>query len=351
MKRFGNIIIMALIISLWGAAKWRVAALSEMSGKKLKSLYLFSMSDYFPAEVLDSFTHKTGCMVKYDTYSSNEELVAKLQGGATGYDIIVPSDYVVASLINGGYLQKLDRELIPNFKYVHPDFIGKEFDPKFEFVAPYTWGTTGFIVNTQKTGRPLQSWKEVFSEEFKGRISLLDDEREVIGSMLFMLGHSPNSQNPAELKEAQKLMISFKPLVKLFASDPKENLRSGNLWISHIYSGDAEQIVQTNPEFQYFLPSEGVLGWIDTLAIPKGSKNPECAHAFINHILSPEMALITTQSLRYSSPNVTIESVDVDNHLKPSFMRTMPAKKVEFLTELGETATLWSQLWTEIKSN
>lgn len=316
-----------------------------------RTLYLYAMSDYFPADVIQSFEKANNVTVKYDNFSNNEELLAKLQAGGGGYDLIVPSDYIVQALIAEKLIQPLDKSVVPNLKNISADFLNKPYDPQSEYTVPYTWGTTGIVYNSKHVKNEVDSWNVLFDEKYAGHISLLDDTREVLGAMLRTLGHSTNSTDKEQLEAAQKRLVELKPRVRLFASDPKQHLLSGDVWIAHIYSGDAQQVVRSNPDLKYIVPKEGGVIWIDNLAIPAGAKNADLAHAFINTILETENAKAITQELGYSTPNAAIENLIEDKTLRASHVKNLGTDKLEFLKDLGAEAETWDRLWTEAKAH
>jgi spermidine/putrescine transport system substrate-binding protein len=345
---FGLVIAIAAI---WAFAKYQSARLElEDASSHKRTLHLFAMSDYFPTNIITEFEKKNNCEIRYDNFSSNEELLAKLQAGATGYDIIVPSDYMVQALIAGKLIGELDKKQIPNFKNLAKDFVQVPYDPGSRYSVPYTWGTTGLAFNTKFVKGDVNSWDVLFKKEYAGHISLLDDEREVLGAMLQKLGFSSNTSNKKELEAAQKMLIDLKPHVRLFASDPKQHLLSGDIWIAQIYSGDAQQVMKTNPEIHYITPKEGGVIWIDTMAIPLHATSPDLAYAFINNILDPQVDALVTEQLIYSSPNQAAEPLIADERLRANYIRKISVGRLEFLRDLGSDGELWDRLWTEAKS-
>ncbi|MEQ1878574.1 MAG: spermidine/putrescine ABC transporter substrate-binding protein [Bdellovibrionia bacterium] len=349
MKKLIYVVPVLIVVGLIAFSKQRANTVSDGSGKR--TLYLFAMSDYFPANVLKDFEAKHNCEVKYDNFSNNEELLAKLQAGATGYDVIVPSDYVVQALTAGGHLQKIDKSKIPELKNLAKDFVNPPYDTKSEYTVPYTWGTTGLVYNTKHVKGNVDSWNVLFEKEYAGKIALLDDEREVLGAMLHKLGFSTNTTDKAELAKAQELLIKVKPNVRLFASDPKQHVLSGDVWIAHIFSGDALQVIKTNPALKYVVPKEGGMIWIDNMAIPTGAKNAELAHEFINMILEAGPAKTITEELMYSSPNMAVENVIEDVSLRPSYIKAIKTSRLEFLKDLGAESEHWDRLWMEAKAH
>ncbi|MDZ4676199.1 MAG: spermidine/putrescine ABC transporter substrate-binding protein [Oligoflexia bacterium] len=350
MKKILTFLVLFVVAGLWAFSKYRAARIEIQSDAPKKTLHLFAMSDYFPAKVIKDFEVKNNCQVRYDNFSNNEELLAKLQAGAEGYDVIVPSDYIVRALIASKLVMELDKSKLSNYKNLANDFVEVPYDPGSKYSVPYTWGTTGLIYNTKFVKTPIESWNALFQKEYAGHISLLDDEREVLGAMLHKLGYSNNSVKKKELEEAQKLLIKLKPSIRLFASDPKQHVLSGDIWIAQIYSGDAQILMRSNPELKYVTPKEGGTVWIDTMAIPLKAHNIELAHAFINYILEAQVNKEITEELGYSSPNKAAESLISEEVLRPSHLKKIQVGHLEFLKDLGVHSEMWDQLWTEAKT-
>ncbi|MCB0128107.1 MAG: spermidine/putrescine ABC transporter substrate-binding protein, partial [Caldilineaceae bacterium] len=221
------------------------AITSERCGDPSKlsdSVSFYNWTDYIDPEVLTMFEEECGVKVVYDTFSSNEDLLAKLQAGATGYDLIVPSDYMVSIMRELNMLKELDHSNIPNLTHIYPRFAEAPYDPGNVYTAPYQWGTTGIGYNLEATGEIPDSWEWIFNPEkaaqFDGKISLLNDQRELIGAVLKYLGHSMNSVDPAELEEAKQTILAIKPYVATFDSDSfGDILVSGEVVIGHGWSG------------------------------------------------------------------------------------------------------------------
>ncbi len=315
-----------------------------------KVLTLYAMSNYFPSLVISNFEKTYNCKVRYDNFSNNEELLAKLQAGVSGYDVIVPSDYSVRILIGSRLLLPLDKTKIPNVKNVASEFANAPYDESGTFTVPYAWGTTGLIYNKQHVPDTVNSWDILFDKKYAGHVSLLDDQREVMGALLHKLGFSTNSMNEKELKEAKQLLIDLKKNIRLFSSDPKQHLLSGDIWIAHIYSGDARQVMRGKTQFEYVTPKEGGTIWADTLAIPANAKNPDLAHQFLNYILDQTVAKTTTEEILYSSPNASLEDSALEDFLKPSYLKKLPMTQLEYLQDLGAAGSVLNQLWIEAKS-
>jgi spermidine/putrescine-binding protein len=322
-------------------------------------LNLYGWSEYVPQALLDKFTEETGIKVNYDTYSSNEELMAKLQAGASGYDVIIPSDYTVSILTAQGFLEEVDLAQIPNFANVDPQLQNPYFDPGNKYTVPYQWGTTGLVIDTGKITQPITKWAQIWDPAFKERLVMLDDEREVLGMVLMTLGYDKNSIDPVQLEEAKQKLIELMPNIRLFDSDsPKTALLSGEVSLGLTWNGEASLAHIENPDIQYICPEEGCGIWFDNLAIPKGAPHKDAALKFMNFVLDPANSLMITKEFPYSSANLkALELLKTEDPTKyeeymgyagtnppPDFLaRAQPVK------DIGDATTLWDQIWTEVK--
>lgn len=177
-----------------------VATASVSHSATKQQLNLFCWTEYIPQEVLDAFSKEYGVRVNYATYSSNEEMLAKLTAGASGYDVVVPSDHVVTILTKKQMLLPLDKAQLPNMKNLDPAFLNKPFDPGNKYSVPFMWGTVGIVINTEKVKEKITYFKDLWNPKYKGRIVMLDDPREILGLTLQMLGKSRNSTEPKDLE-------------------------------------------------------------------------------------------------------------------------------------------------------
>jgi len=326
---------------------------------KSKQLNLYAWSEYIPQGMLDGFSKQYGINVTYDTYSSNEELLAKLQAGASGYDLILPSDYTIAILIKQGLLEPLDLNQIPNFANIAPEFKNQYFDPGNKYSIPYQWGTVGLVVDTSKVTRPLTKWADLWDPEFKGRVVLLDDEHEVLGMVLTVLGYDKNSTDPAQLEQAKAKLLELMPNVKLMDSDsPKTALLAGEVWLGLTWNGEAAIAHNENPAINYICPQEGCGIWYDNFAIPKGAPHKDAALAFLNYMLTPEASVLITKEFPYSNPNKAalelLKTQDPDTYKSyMDFAATNPSaeaiKAAHPVKDKGDATQAWDRIWTEVK--
>jgi spermidine/putrescine-binding protein len=336
-----------------------LAACGGGGSSQEKVLNLYAWSEYIPQALLDGFTQQTGIKVNYDTYSSNEELLAKLQAGASGYDVIIPSDYTVTIMTKQGLLEPLDRSKLSNFSNLDPNVLDQEYDPGNQYTVPYQWGTSCLVVDTGKVTRPITKWADLWDPEFKGKVVLLDDEREVLGMVLMVLGYDKNSTDPAQLEEAKQKFMELKDNVKLFDSDsPKTALLSGEVWLGQTWNGEAALAHQENPDIAYVIPEEGCTVWFDNLAIPKGAPHPDAALAFINYVLDPQASILITEEFPYSNPNKA--ALELMKTEKPDmyesymgFSATNPSVedmgRLHVIKDVGDATSLWDRVWTEVK--
>lgn len=327
---------------------------SSANQAEKKTLNLFIWSNYVSSESLMDFEKESNLKVKVTNFGSNEELLAKLQAGATGYDVVVPSDYMVAVMVKLGLLEPLKRNLIPHWEGLDSQFLGKEFDEKNEYSVPYGWASTGIAYNKKYFPQGLKTWKEFFENpRLKGHVGMLDDTREVFGAALKAKGHSLNSTNEGELKEAQEYLIKNKGQVKAYLVDALQAISTGEVWATQMYSSDAMQAeAKTKGEIQYVIPEEGATFAIDNLAIPKTSRNIEGAHRLINFLISIENNKRFVQKI-YAGPVLKATK----DKLPESFRKNQnlfPDKSIlgrlEMIKDLGEVTNLYDRLWTELKT-
>jgi spermidine/putrescine-binding protein len=320
---------------------------------------LYGWSEYVPQDLLDAFTQKYGVKVNYDAYASNEELLAKLQAGASGYDVIIPSDYMISVMSKLDMLEPIDLSHIPNFKNIDDQLKNPSYDPGNRYTVPYQWGTVAIAVNTEKVQKPITRFADLWDPMFKNNLVVLDDEREIIGMALVVLGYDKNSTDPAQLEAAKQKLLELTPNIKLYDSDsPKTALLSGEVIAGVVWNGEAALAHQENSAIDYVLPEEGCGVWYDNLALPKDPPHKDAAEAFLNWVLTPEMSVLITRDFPYSNPNkAALELLAKENpdayQAYMDFPATNPPadvlKKCHLITDVGQAMTLWDKTWTEIK--
>ncbi|MBD3306635.1 extracellular solute-binding protein [candidate division KSB3 bacterium] len=315
-------------------------------------LNVYNWDDYIDEATIPAFEETFGVKVHYDVYDSNETLLAKLQAGATGFDVIFPSDYMVEIMIQLDLLEPLDKAQIPNFAHLDPQFLDQPFDPGNVYSVPYTWGTAGIGYRADQVTVPVESWGIMFDPAYAGKIVMLDDMRETIGAALKYLGYSLNTSDPQALQEAKALLIEQKGLLKAYTSAQAELfLLSGDAWLAHNWSGDVYRVAAEDPAIKYVIPQEGSSKFIDTCAIPKTAQNTALAHTFINFLLDPEVDARIHNHIRYLTPSKAALPY-LDDALRTTLEQMSPevAAKLEYIEDLGEATRLWDKIWTEIKA-
>jgi spermidine/putrescine transport system substrate-binding protein len=332
-----------------------------------KELSVYNWADYIDEELLTKYEEEYGVKIIYDTFASNEDLLAKMQAGATGYDVIVPSDYMVGQMTELGLLSEINKDNIPNMKNIDPQFLDPPYDPGNKYCMPYQWGTTGIAYSTKQFGdNPPDSWAYLFdpamAEQWaEGGINLLNDQRELISAAMKYLGYSLNDRDEAHLNQAKEAILAIKPYVKTFNSEGyfEELMVPGEVVISHAWSGDAFRTMDltTNEEtgeseWGYAIPKEGAVLWQDNLCIPASSERKATAEHFINFLLEPENGAAITNFTFYASPNKAAQEFIEPDILSDPGIYPPPEvmEKLELMKPLGETIFVYDRLWTEIKS-
>jgi spermidine/putrescine transport system substrate-binding protein len=255
-------------------------------------------------DVNAEFTKRTGIKVNYMTYDSNESLYTKLKTGGSTYDIIIPSDYMIARLISEGMLEKLDPENIPNYKYVDEAYKNQAYDPNNEYSVPYTWGTVGVIYNSKYVSESdVGSWNLLWNKKYSGKILMFDNPRDAFAISEELLGIDVNTENPDDLRAAAYKLIEQKPLVQSYVMDQiYDKMEREEAWIAPYYAGDYLQMAGENPDLKFYFPKEGFNLFIDAICIPKGCQNKKAAEEYINFLCDPEISGSNLDYLGYSTP-------------------------------------------------
>lgn len=330
-----------------------VPKLNVDKSKLSKELNLYTWANYMKPEVLDKFQQEYGVKVNMDTFDSNEALLAKLQAGATGYDVIVPSDYMVAIMVKEDILEPLDKSLLPNIANLDPANLKPYYDPENSHSLPWKWGTSGFAYDSEKVSPAPDSWAVMWDPQYTGRISMLNDVREVPAAAAHLLGLSENTTNADDLAKIKAKMLEQKPLVKAYTSDTNRDLlQSGEVVLAQIFTGDALTVAAEKPSIKYVIPKEGCTIWQDNLAIPKSAPNKYTAHVFLNFLLDAAIEAENAVFISYSTPNKAAKA------LLPPEMLADPAlypsdevvKRLEWIQDLGDQVELYDRMFTELKT-
>lgn len=321
-----------------------------------KVINLFIWEEYMDPEVLAEFEAETGIRVVESNYASNEDLLAKLQVGGGGYDVIVPSDYMVQIMVKAGLLAQLDRSRLPNLSHLAPRFAAPDFDPGLDHSVPYLWGTTGIAYNEAEVPDPPLTWKAFLDPEVigphRGRISLLNDARETLSIALLSLGYSVNTDDAGQIEEARDLLLKVKPLVAKFDSESfEDSLAAGETILAQAWSGDTAIAQDENEDLRYLIPQEGSLMFVDAMAIPATSKKADEAHLLIDFLSRPEIAARLAEYTYYATPNKSALPLISEEVRAMAPFTVDEDARLFFLQDLGEGNELFNRAWMEIKAH
>ena len=310
MKKLVSLIvaILAMVAILFGVKNMLQAKESteevETSSEQ-QQLFLFNWGNYIDPELIKEFEAETGIQVVYETFDSNDAMEAKLKQGGTRYDIVFPSESSITKLVNQNLLQKLDHSKIKGLENISPFLLNSPVDKGNQYTVPYFWGTVGIMVNTKYIDpESIQTWSDLWKEDFKNKVHVLDGNREALGMALQSLGYSLNSKNENELHAAEVKLKELKPNVRAVLNEEiKTMMKLEEAPIGMGYSGDAAAVAEENPNVQYILPKDGSAVWTDNFAIAHTAVNIDGAYAFINFMLRPENAARNAEYVGYSTPN------------------------------------------------
>ena len=324
-----------------------------------KQINLFLWTEYVPADIIECFGLVYGVEVNQEFFSSNEELDAKLRAGASGYDIVHPSDYIINVMIRGSLLQKLDKSKLPNLVNIDPGYLALYGD-QADYVSPYQLGTQAIIYNSAKVENPPKSWADLWSPEYENRLVMIDDTRVIIGMALLTLGYDINTTDPAQLAEAEaKLKELAKNNVKLWDSDsPKTALIAGDADLGVVWNGEAFLAKQELDTIEYVLPTEGAILFQDGFAIPTNAPHIDASYAWMNYLLQPDVAWLLLKDYPYTVPNRAALDFAKANHpdvyaayADSTITNASPAdlQNTHRVEDVGEALQLYDRVWTEIK--
>ena len=243
--------------------------------------------------------------VNYSTYDSNEIMYTKLAGGGITVDVVIPSDYMVARMIDEDMLWELNFDNIPNYQYIDETFRNTAYDPENKYSVPYTWGTVGIIYNTKYVDEEdVTGWELLWNEKYADKILMFDNSRDAFGIAQYLLGYSVNTTDPEELQACADLLAEQKPLVQQYVMDQIYDLMENEeAWIAPYYAGDYQVMAEENENLAFYLPEDqGFNLFIDAMCIPKCCKEKEAAELFINFLCDPEIAGANMDWIAYSTP-------------------------------------------------
>ncbi len=320
---------------------------------------LFVWTEYIPQHTIDCFEEVYGVTVNKDEYSSNEEMYAKLSAGGANYDLVQPTDYIVALMIRQGLLQALDKSKLPILDSLDPNYLTLPFDPENQYTLPYQAGADAIVVNTDAVETLPQTFADLWNPEYAGRLVSLDDSRALIGITLLTLGYDVNTTDPAQLEEAKVKLAELVKGIKLFDSDsPKSALIAGDVDLGVVWTGEAVMAQRELPAVEFIYPTEGPILWQDNYAIPADAPHADAAYAWLNYSMQGDNFWRMLEEFPYTNPNLAALEFAKANHpeLYDAYMNSnitnVPAEVLQTghrIEDVGEATPLYDQVWTEVK--
>ena len=322
-------------------------------GKPRPVLSVYTWADYIKPDLVRRFEREQGCRVVIDTFESNEAMYAKLKAGATGYDVLTPTSYMVSLMFDQDMLLPLDRSRLPNLRHVDPDFLRIAFDKTMDHSVPYmlVWSGIAYLEGRVKDVKP--TWNMFDRTDLRGRMTMFNDMRESIGAALKSLGHSINTRSEKELGEAEAVLLRWKKNLAKFDNEQyKLGLASGEFLLVHAWNGDVFQVRKENPDVRFFIPEEGTIISCDDLVITKGSTQAALAHAFINFLHDPAVAAENTNFIYYLCPNRdAYPLIAPEIRTNPGiFVKPEIMAKSEVIANMGAANALYIKVWDRVKA-
>lgn len=336
------------------------AAEAGKSAKGSGKVVVYNWGEYIDPDVLDQFEEETGIEVVYEEFETNEIMYPKVAAGAASYDLICPSDYMIAKMIANDMLQPINFDHIPNYKNIDETYIeqSKGFDPENKYSIPYCWGTVGILYNTSmiEEGDTVDSWEILWDEKYKDNILMQDSVRDAFMVAEKLLGYDINTVDEEELKACADKLIEQKPLVQAYVIDQvRDKMIGGEAALGVIYSGEAIYTARENEDLEYVIPKEGSNVWIDSWVIPKDAQNVENAEKFLDFLCRGDIAMKNFDYITYSTPNKEARELIEDEDIKNSTVAFPTAEMLEnsqVYTYIGEDGdALYAKYWDKVKSN
>lgn len=323
------------------------------NAKDMRVLNVLNWSSYIPSEVISDFSKETGIKVNYSTYSSNEELLAKISSSKEGtYDLIFPSDYMLEVMIRRDMLEKMDISNIDNFNNLNKNYLGLEYDKNNEYSVPFIAASTVISYNREVIKEDIISYNDLLNPKYENEIVLIDDQRIIIGMALLANGFDMNSVDENELEIAKNWLKDLKKNIKAYDSDsPKNFLITKEASIAVLWNAEGALANMQNSNIKNVFPVDGFALSIDNFAIPKGAKNNEEIYKFIDYILRPEVMTKIVSSYPYKNLNTEAESY-LDNTYLNNNASNIPDGIMNegiFVRNIGDKVKLYDQIWAEIK--
>ena len=315
-------------------------------------LNILTWDGYIPQDILDEFSAKENITVNISNFDTNEEMLAKISTGNSGYDLVIGSDYIIDIARKQNLLEELDKTKIPNYKNLDESFLSKKFDPENKYTIPYSVGTPMIVYDPSKVNVDIKGYNDLWNPNLKGKVLLIDDARNIIGITLKSMGESMNTTDEKTLNLAKDKLMKLKNNIHhLDYNNPHESLISGEVDIAYLFTSQAFLALEARPELEAVYAEEGIGFGIDAWFIPKGAANTDNAHKFLNFITDAQNGARITEQIMYPTPNAAAHAILPDS-LKNNVVFNIPADKLknaEFIEDIGDTAEIYTKIWTEFK--
>jgi spermidine/putrescine transport system substrate-binding protein len=337
------------ILSIITATSLVLAGSASAAGE----LHIYNWGNYTNPEMIKKFEAANDIKVTLDSYDSNETMLAKVEQGGSGYDVVVPGDYMIAIMLKKDLLEKVMPNQMSNFKNMDPKWVDVYWDKGRNYSVPYQWGTTSFQVDTTVYKGDINTLKLIYDppKELQGRINMLNDMNDVINAGLRYLDYPRCNSNKAQLKELNALLLSAKKHWRTMDYSTIEKLTSKDVDLSQNWNGAAMRARAQRPELQYAYPKEGFTGWMDNVAVLKGAPNVENAKLFMNFMMDPENAAMTSNFARYANGVMGSEKyMEAEMKSAPEIIIPASAPAPEFVPPCDQdVVALYTKIWTNLK--
>ena len=329
--------------------------ISNLAKANNDTVYLYTWTEYVPSGLLDNFTKETGIKVIVSSLESNETMYARLKtlGKNGGYDVIAPSNYFVSKMRKENMLMPLDHSKLPVLNELDPNLLNKPYDPNNQYSLPQILGAPGIAYNRDAVdSSKITSWGDLWSAEYKDQLQLLDDAREIFNIAFLKLGEDPNTTNPEIIKKAYEELLKLRPNVLAFSSDnPANAFVAGEVDLGMLWNGSAYIARKDGAPIDLLWPKEGPVLWVDTLAIPSTSKNPDGAHKLINYLLSAEVAKELALEIGYPTPNLAAQKLLPSEMVNDTslYPPVEVLQKSYWQDDVGDAAIIYENYYQQLK--
>ena len=345
------IILTAVIAVVIGVVGCGMGDASNTNIKFTETLKVYNASEYIDKNTIADFEKEFAIKVEYEEFDSNEEMYVEISKNPNAYDVLIPSDYTIDRLIKEGKLAKLDKNNVGNITNIAEEYLKPSYDPDNDYVVPYMVGTLGILYNKKRVTGPIDSWTALFDPKYKGKVLMLDSQRDSVGVMLKMLGFSMNSNDDSELEQAKASLLTARSIASAYnnSEEIRDKLVAGEAFLGVVYSGDAKTAIDRNPNLAYVIPKEGANKWIDGFVIMKNTQHLEAAQKFIDYMCRPYIAVRNMTKIGYTSP---VKGAWAEfNGNKIMFPSAEELIRCEAFLYNVEATQKYSKIWTEVRGS